>query len=68
MTEQIRELALYELPYGRKAELREISFESGMNMMRLVLREGKRITQVDIDAEKVTEMANAMLNWAKEQG
>ncbi len=67
MTEQIRELAMYELPYGRKAELREIGFDSGMNMLRLVLREGKRITQVDIDAEKANEMANAMLEWAKEQ-
>ncbi|HGG04883.1 MAG TPA: hypothetical protein ENK28_05440 [Aliiroseovarius sp.] len=67
MTDTIRPLSEYDLPYRRRAELREVQFEGGMNMLRLVLREGKRITQVDIDPDKATEIANDILAWAKEQ-
>lgn len=67
MTDNIREIALYDLPYGRKAELREIQFEGGMNMLRLVLREGKRITQVDLDADVASAIAAEMQTWTKEQ-
>lgn len=66
--ESLRELAVYELPYRRKAELREFTFESGMKMLRLVLREGHRITQVDLDAETAAAMATEMAAWAKAQG
>lgn len=67
MTETISEIALYDLPYGRKAELRNIQFEGGMNMLRLVLREGKRITQVDLDGNVASSIAADMQSWAKEQ-
>jgi len=67
MTEAFREIAVYQLPYMRKAELRECTFDSGMKMLRLVLREGKRITQVDLDAETAVAMAAAMQDWAGAQ-
>ncbi len=68
MSEEQRDLAEFALPYSRKAELREYTYDSGMKMLRLVLREGKRITQVDIDAETAKAMAGEMLKWAEEQG
>ncbi len=68
MTDDLREIATYQLPYMRKAELRECTFDSGMKMLRLVLREGKRITQVDLDAETAGAMAAAMQQWAEAQG
>ena len=68
MSEELRDLAEFALPYSRKAELREYTYDSGMKMLRLVLREGKRITQVDMDAETARAMAGEMLKWAEEQG
>ena len=68
MTDNVRGLAEFELPFRRKAELREVEFDGGLKMLRLVLREGKRITQVDIDAETVTAIAAQMQEWVKEQG
>ncbi len=67
MTEDLRDLAEFALPYSRKAELREYTYDSGMKMLRLVLREGKRITQVDVDAEIARAMAAEMLAWADAQ-
>ena len=64
MTEPLREIAKFDLPYMRKAELREAEFEGGMKMLRLVLREGKRITQVDLDAETARAIAREMTAWA----
>ena len=67
MSEELRELAAFALPYSRKAELREFTYDSGMKMLRLVLREGKRITQVEMDADTARAIAAEMLNWAEEQ-
>ena len=67
MSDQLREIANYELPYSRKAELREVTFDGGMKMLRLILREGKRITQVDLDADAAMALSDAMGDWAKVQ-
>lgn len=68
MTEQVRDLATFQLPYMRKAELREAEYESGMRMLRLVLREGKRITQVELDADTARAAAAELVNGAEAQG
>ena len=68
MSDDLREIANYELPYSRKAELREVTFDGGMKMLRLILREGRRITQVDLDADSAAALADAMGDWARVQG
>jgi len=60
MAERLTEIGELELPYRRHARLREVEFEGGMKMVRLVLREGRRITQVDLDAESAGRLG-AML-------
>ena len=65
MSDEFREIAAYELPYSRKAELREVTFDGGMKMLRLILREGKRITQVDLDADSALALSDAMGDWGR---
>jgi hypothetical protein len=65
MSDEFREIANYELPYSRKAELREVTFDGGMKMLRLILREGKRITQVDLDADSAMALSDAMGDWGR---
>ncbi len=67
MTEGLRDLAAFQLPYSRKAELREYTYDSGMKMLRLILREGKRITQVEMDAPTARAMGMEMIAWAEER-
>lgn len=62
--ETLREIATLDLPYSRKANVREVTFPSGMKMTRLILREGKRITQVDLDAETARNLAAALIEGA----
>ena len=65
MSDELREIANYELPYSRKAELREVTFDGGMKMLRLILREGRRITQVDLDADSALALSDAMGDWGR---
>lgn len=64
MNDDYKELAALDLPYSRKAELREVTFDGGMKMLRLVLREGRRITQIDLDGASAAALAEAMAGWA----
>ena len=58
----------FDLPYTRKASLHNHEYESGMHLLRLTIREGKRITAVDIGPEQAKTMGQAMLAWAEKQG
>ena len=66
--ESFRDIAAFALPYSRKAQVREVTFESGMKMTRLILREGKRITQVDLDADSARNLAAALIECAGSGG
>lgn len=65
MTERLTDLAEIDLPYRRKAILKRVDFDSGMAMVRLVIREGTRITQVDLDADTAAGLADAMASAAR---
>jgi hypothetical protein len=65
MTGEIKQrLETIAAPYGREVRLEDVQFESGMQLLRITIREGRRITMVDIDAETATAWAGAMLRWA----
>ncbi|RMF35795.1 MAG: hypothetical protein D6754_12575 [Alphaproteobacteria bacterium] len=57
--------AAFELPFSRRAELRRVEYESGLKMLRMVLREGRRITVIELDRESALAMAAEMTDWAK---
>jgi len=66
LTDRLTDLAELDLPYRRKAILRRVDFDGGMSMVRLVIREGTRITQVDLDAETATGLAGAIAAAARD--
>nr|AFI78389.1 hypothetical protein ws101A12_0021 [uncultured bacterium ws101A12] len=65
MDETLTDIATLDLPYRRKATLREVRFESGMRLVRLVLREGTRITQVDLDNETAQKLGSLLIDAAQ---
>jgi hypothetical protein len=52
-------------PYGREVRLDDVRFESGMRLLRVTIREGMRITALDIDAETALAWAKTMTEWAE---
>ena len=52
-------------PYGREVRLDDVRFESGMRLLRVTIREGSRITVLDVDASTALAWAKTMTQWAK---
>ena len=55
-------LATIEAPYGREIRLEEVT-AGELSLLRLRLREGRRHTVLDIDAETARTWGQAMLDW-----
>lgn len=53
-------------PYGREIRFEDMAFDSGMRLLRVTIREGRRFTMVDVDPERARQWATAMLAWADE--
>lgn len=63
--ETLTDLCEIPLPYSKRVILREVKFASGMKMTRMVIFEGKRVTQVDLDPETAEQLAGALLTAAQ---
>lgn len=65
MTGEIKQrLETITAPYGREVRLEDVKFESGMQLLRITIREGRRITTLDIDAQTASAWSEAMARWA----
>lgn len=63
--ETLTELAEHILPFGRRVRLLDVDYHNGLHMLRLIWREGKRITQVDTDPENAAALGADLLAWAQ---
>jgi hypothetical protein len=54
-----------EAPYRREIWLDDVRFESGMQLLRLTIKEGQRFTQLDLDEATADRCGQAMLDWAR---
>jgi len=52
-------------PYGGEVRLDDLRFESGMRLLRVTIREGKRITVLDVDPPTALAWAKTMTRWAE---
>lgn len=55
-------------PYRREVRLEQVAFESGMELLRVIVREGHRITQLDLDRDTARAWGEAMVTWAARDG
>lgn len=54
-------------PDGREIRLEEVEFESGMRLLRVLIREGNRFTLLDLDPATALQWGRAMTHWATSQ-
>ncbi|MBI4725146.1 MAG: hypothetical protein HY765_09250 [Rhodomicrobium sp.] len=65
MTDEVKErLETIIAPYGREVRLDDVRFESGMRLLRVTIREGRRITILDLDAATALAWGKVMQQWA----
>ena len=64
--ERVSHRAEFELPFGRKAILKNVEFDSGLDLLRLTLRENRRFTLIDLDSDSAEQLGKELLSWANE--
>ena len=64
--EERTELDSIVAPYGRHIRLQDVRFQSGMRLMRVIIREASRITVFEIDTATARAWAAAMQDWAQQ--
>lgn len=55
----------FPAPYNKKIKLENIEHESGMTMIRMLIREGSRFTTLDLDPKTAQIMGQHMLTWSE---
>lgn len=58
-------IATITAPYRREVWLDEMQFESGMRLLRITIKEGRRFTQLDLDETTAVQWSQVMLEWAR---
>lgn len=62
--ENVTLLTRIDAPYGRKIVMESVEYAGDMHMLRIRIREGRRFTVMDIDAETARSWSAAMAAWA----
>lgn len=63
--ESVSTLDQFDAPYGRQVTLDSIEHESGLRMLRIRIREGRRFTVMDIDEGTAIRWAAVMRTWCR---
>lgn len=61
--ETVTRLDRFAAPYGREITLDDVVHESGMNLLRITVREGRRFTIFDLDAPTAAHWGSALASW-----
>lgn len=66
MTDETKtRIAVLSAPYGRELWFDDVRFETGMRVLRLTIKEGRRFTQLDLDPETAERWGQVLLDWGR---
>tara|TARA_B100000315_G_scaffold234078_1_gene247785 strand:+ start:1208 stop:1414 length:207 start_codon:yes stop_codon:yes gene_type:complete len=65
--EVTRELGNFDAPWGKQVAIVEVDYGDGIVVLRIRIREGRRFTIIDVDADTASRWAEAMSAWAGER-
>ncbi|MGM0675873.1 DUF6967 family protein [Ectothiorhodospira marina] len=55
-----------QAPMGEEIEVRQVMHESGMPLLRVLIRDGGRYTYLDLDPATASRWGGLMQVWARE--
>ena len=64
--ETVSGLDAFDAPYGCQVVLQDVVHESGLRLLRVRIREGRRFTVIDIDPSTAARWGRTMLDWAEQ--
>ena len=57
----------FNAPFNKEITISESAYEGGIPLLSVRIKEGKRFTTLELDAETATTWADAMRRWADSQ-
>jgi hypothetical protein len=63
MESTVTHLDKFSAPYGKEVTLENVTYENGMRVLRIHIREGNRFTVMDIDEDTASTWGTAMSDW-----
>ncbi len=66
MTENVKDITEFPLPFNKSVSLKHVEFEGGFKMVRLTFREGRRFTMIDLDPASAEKLGSELSVWASE--
>jgi hypothetical protein len=64
--EKVTRLERFQAPYGREITLDDVDHESGMRLLRVTVREGRRFTIFNLDAQTAGHWGSSLLGWSEQ--
>lgn len=62
--ETVTPLDSFPAPWNKEVTLQAVVHDSGLRMLRIRIKEGRRFTVMDIDEETAGRWGRAMAGWA----
>ena len=60
----VTEMGEFEAPWKKAVRLQEVEYEGGFRMLRMRIREGQRITDLELARDTAEHLGKALLAWA----
>jgi len=57
------DLEIIEAPWGKTVTVQETTYEGGMKMLRLRIKEGKRFTDLELDSGTLARLTKTFQDW-----
>lgn len=54
----------FKAPFGEKIEIRQIIHDSGVPLLRVIVRDGSKFTKIELDPATAHRWGKVMQTWA----
>ncbi|MCW8835480.1 MAG: hypothetical protein OQJ99_03815 [Rhodospirillales bacterium] len=54
-----------DAPWGKRVEVMNVEYEGGISLIRLRIRENKRFTIMDLDADTAARLGRTLSDWSE---
>lgn len=55
----------FKAPYGEEIELRQIIHDSGVPLLRVIVRDGEKYHKLELDVGTAHQWGKSMIQWAE---
>lgn len=62
--QNINDIAEIDAPWGKRVQVQEVTYDGGLKLLRLRIREGRRITDLELGADTAQGLAEILAVWA----